>query len=116
MIKRLTTATAVLAGAAVMAVSGVAIAQSGTGAAHKKATHHVAKHATKHATRANATETTGPDTDSIQSGDQTTPDTASASASETSSGEASSETVSDGPGGHEDEPGSEVDHQFEGEE
>jgi hypothetical protein len=81
----------------------------------------------------------GPDTDNIQSGDQTTPDTATASAV---SGKASSATTeapgteqpaageapgaaelpgsetaanSDGPGGHADEPGNPTaDHQFEG--
>jgi hypothetical protein len=97
MIKRLTLATAALASAAVMGFSGVAVA---------------AHHPARHAVRAHATETVGPDTDSVQSGDQTTPDTASASASE-ASGE---ETVNDGPGGHEDEAGAEADHQFEGEE
>ena len=38
-----------------------------------------------------------------------------ASSSETSTSEASSsETVSDGPGGHQDAPGQNVDHQFDG--
>jgi hypothetical protein len=81
----------------------------------------------------------GPDTDSIQSGDQTTPDTATASpvpakaASTTSEAprveqpaaseapataeQPGSETAanSDGPGGHADEPGNPTaDHQFQG--
>jgi cytoskeletal protein RodZ len=72
----------------------------------------------------------GPDTDSIQSGDQTTPDTgtaagvssnAAAEAPGTEQSPASeqpgSETAanSDGPGGHADEPGSPTaDHQFQG--
>jgi cytoskeletal protein RodZ len=81
----------------------------------------------------------GPDTDTIQSGDQTTPDTvgASASASQTAAGTAEtpgteqspaseqpgaaeqpgseSAANSDGPGGHADEPGNATaDHQFQG--
>ena len=76
----------------------------------------------------------GPDTDTIQSGDQTTPDTvgaqkiaATAEAPGTEQPAASelpgapeqpgSETAadSDGPGGHADEPGNpSIDHQFEG--
>ena len=39
-----------------------------------------------------------------------------AAASEAGENEGSEEATSDGPGGHEDEPGAEVDHQFEGEE
>jgi cytoskeletal protein RodZ len=58
--------------------------------------------------------TTGPDTDKIQSGDQTTPDkhgakASSVSTSETSTSETTSESenasASDGPGGHEDPAG-----------
>jgi hypothetical protein len=76
----------------------------------------------------------GPDTDTIQSGDQTTPDTvagktiaATAEAPGTEQPAASeqpgapeqpgSETVAndDGPGGHADEPGNaSADHQFQG--
>ena len=76
----------------------------------------------------------GPDTDTIQSGDQTTPDTvtgktiaATAEAPGTEQSAASelpgapeqpgSETAanSDGPGGHADEPGNAAaDHQFQG--
>jgi hypothetical protein len=77
----------------------------------------------------------GPDTDAIQSGDQTTPDTLAASATTSSSAEApgteqsaaseqpgapeqpGSETAAndDGPGGHADEPGNpSADHQFQG--
>jgi hypothetical protein len=108
MIKRFTTITAILATAAALTVGGVAVAQSGSKPHHKKATHHATRHAVRH-----AAETTGPDTDNVQSGDTTTPDTGSAAAtSETSSSETASESApSDGPGGHEDEPGAEVDHQ-----
>jgi hypothetical protein len=81
----------------------------------------------------------GPDTDSIQSGDQTTPDTAAASAAVSTTKAAASEAPgteqppadeaagaaeqpgsesaanSDGPGGHADEPGNAAaDHQFQG--
>jgi hypothetical protein len=81
----------------------------------------------------------GPDTDNIQSGDQTTPDTAAASTASVSTKAASPEAPgteqpaaseqpgaaeqpgsesaanSDGPGGHADEPGNaSADHQFQG--
>jgi hypothetical protein len=80
----------------------------------------------------------GPDTDNVQSGDQTTPDTARVAATNQASGgqaeapgteqPAASEQPgaaetpgsesaadSDGPGGHADEPGNAAaDHQFEG--
>ena len=65
------------------------------------------------------TTTTNP-TGSVQQGDQNTPDTA---ASAEKAGVEAPETagvekagVSDGPGGHADAPGSNVDHQFEGNE
>jgi hypothetical protein len=102
MIKRFTTLTAILTSAVAMAAGGVAFA----------ATHHAAKHSTP---ASRSSEVTGIDTDSIQSGDQTTPDTpaSAASAGEEESGEVPG---NDGPGGHEDEPGSEAEHEFEGEE
>jgi hypothetical protein len=78
----------------------------------------------------------GPDTDNIQSGDQTTPDTTGVAAKATTAQaetpgteqppaseepgaaeQPGSETAadSDGPGGHADEPGNATaDHQFEG--
>lgn len=78
-------------------------------------------------------EATTPDTDQIQSGDQTSPDVGTLSAtrtsgvkaeSTTSAGETGSEDpsaetggetggASDGPGGHEDPPG-DVNHEFNG--
>jgi hypothetical protein len=103
MIKRLSTVTALLAAAA-LALGAVAVAHT---AHHQKAANHAANHAVRH-----AAEATGPDTDSVESGSTTTPDNASSAATP---GESSSESEpSDGPGGHEDEAGGEVDHQFEG--
>jgi hypothetical protein len=57
------------------------------------------------------------DTDNVQEGDQTSPDTAGSESTSESTSETGSETAaeSDGPGGHEDPPGT-VDHQFDGEE
>jgi hypothetical protein len=104
--KRLRTWTGVTAALAALALGGSAIATaaSGTSGAAKKAA---------------VERTTGPDTDSIQSGDQKTPDTAAVkhaaqvspsenapeSASETSAESTESSTPSDGPGGHEDPAG-----------
>lgn len=86
------------------------------------------------------TEPTGPDTDMLRQGDQTTPDVAGAAesatksaaaaasttktaekatsetAGKTSEGSEAAGTESDGPGGHEDPAGTNVDHQFDGEE
>jgi hypothetical protein len=66
---------------------------------------------------------TAPDTDNIQSGDQTTPDQpGAASGSEQQSAEGSeqpgaeSAPESDGPGGHADEPGNpNANYEFQGE-
>jgi hypothetical protein len=83
----------------------------------------------------------GPDTDNIQSGDQTTPDTVGASAAASKAAAATTEAPGteqsaaseqpgaaeqpgsesaandDGPGGHADEPGNaSADHQFQGQE
>jgi hypothetical protein len=49
-----------------------------------------------------AVESTAPDKDNIQSGDQTTPDTPTASKAAEAPGETAPN--SDGPGGHADEP------------
>ena len=112
-------------------VAGVALATGGRSKTAKPA--------------APAVEVTTPDTDDIQSGDQTSPDTvsrvvrtsggkakSSTSASETGVEDPSTETgvedpstetgvedtgsTSDGPGGHEDPPGQDVNHEFNGEE
>jgi hypothetical protein len=101
--KRLKTMTGVTAALAALALGGSAIAT---------ATQGTASAAKKHAVE----RTTGPDRDSIQSGDQKTPDTASVkhaaevspsseSASETSAESTESSAPSDGPGGHEDPAG-----------
>jgi hypothetical protein len=64
-------------------------------------------------------EPVGPDTDTLQQGDQTTPDTAADNATAgdvTDPGEPiASESASDGAGGHQD-PAGQVDHQFDGQE
>jgi hypothetical protein len=100
--KRLTTMTGVTAALAALALGGSAIAT---------ATQGTATAAKKHAVE----RTTGPDRDSIQSGDQKTPDAASVkhaaevsapeTASETSAESTESSAPSDGPGGHEDPAG-----------
>jgi hypothetical protein len=82
-------------------------------------------------------QTSGPDLDKVQSGDQTTPDVGSSSRSVSNSSSSASEapgvetapgaetageapgsetaTANDGPGGHADEPGNaNADQQFEG--
>ena len=115
MLKRFLTATGALASLGALALGGSAIAsaQNSTTPAH----HAVKVHRT-------VEKTNGPDADNVQSGDQTTPDMNSkAKASSTESGtetgtENSSEsgTPSDGPGGHQDPAGANVDHQFQGQE
>jgi hypothetical protein len=106
-------AAAVLAATSALTAGGVAYASTGAGSAPPKHGQLVGT----------AAEPTSPDTDNVQSGDQTGPDTASgakASAAETGSGGegAGSEVPgNDGPGGHADEPGnSNADHQFQGQE
>jgi hypothetical protein len=102
---------------AALGVGGVALAQSGTSATKTPAP----------ATAPAAESTTGPDTDSVQQGDQTTPDVGSATASSAAASStpeapgaaeapgaseapgapeaAGSETgPSDGPGGYADNP------------
>ena len=97
--KRLTTMTGLTAALAALALGGSAIATAAQGTAKKAAVE----------------KTTGPDTDTVQSGDQTTPDTSAAgkaasvspseSAAETSTESSESSAPSDGPGGHEDPAG-----------
>jgi hypothetical protein len=105
--KRLTTMTGLTAALAALALGGSAIATAAQGTAGAK--------------KAAVEKTTGPDTDSIQSGDQTTPDTTSAgkaasvapseASSETTSENSESSAPSDGPGGHEDPAGVDVETQ-----
>ena len=64
-------------------------------------------------------QTSGPDRDRIQSGDQSTPDTLGSAEQSESSGETHGSEVpsNDGPGGHADEPGNaSADHEFDGQE
>jgi hypothetical protein len=103
--RRLKTMTGTMAALVALALGGSAIssAAQGTTSAGKKPA---------------VERTTGPDTDSIQSGDQTSPDAAGAaratsasaseSATESSSESTESSTPSDGPGGHEDPAGVDV--------
>jgi hypothetical protein len=107
-------AAAVLAATSAVTAGGVAYASTGGGSAP-------AKHAQATVKAAESAQT--PDTDNIQSGDQTTPDTAAAAkataAESGSGGESAGSEVpgNDGPGGHADEPGnSNADHQFQGQE
>jgi hypothetical protein len=59
---------------------------------------------------------TGPDTDTVQQGDQSAPDTGTSATAESSQEQQAAENgPSDGPGGHADASGT-VDHQFTGKE
>ncbi len=118
-----------LAAAAVLLISGSGIAFAGSPSAA----------ATAPVAPVGAAEPVGPDTDTLQQGDQTTPDLAGAgsapaakavtisaataaekpaseTASTSSEGSEATAAESDGPGGHEDPAGQTVDHQFQGEE
>ncbi|HEV3071957.1 MAG TPA: hypothetical protein VGY76_11090 [Solirubrobacteraceae bacterium] len=127
--KRLKTISGAAAALAILALGGSAIA---SGTQHTRSASKQRAISTSLATE----KTSAPDTDNIQSGDQTSPDTHSAKASSVSTAsqtpdsgsatENSSETPdtgsaaevsseSDGPGGHED-PAGNVDHQSEGQE
>ena len=99
-----------LAGAATLAVGGAAYAAPGD--------HATPSHTAKAKATATVAEPTSPDTDNIQSGDQTTPDTLTGGGEQTGeSGSESEQTGNDGPGGHADEPGNpNADHQFQGQE
>ncbi|MGH3379787.1 MAG: hypothetical protein ACRDP6_34155 [Actinoallomurus sp.] len=109
----ITKATAGIAAVALMAGGGVALASSGGSA---KAAHATAGQVKP----AGAVEQSAPDTDNIQSGDQTSPDALKASSghSQESGSESGSEvTNNDGPGGHADEPANaNADHQHQGQE
>ncbi len=91
-----------------LGVGGIALAQGATTPVDSTAT------------TAASESSSGPDTDTVQSGDQTGPDTSQgAEAPDSSSGESTGSEVpgGDGPGGHADEPGNpNADHQFNGEE
>ena len=103
-----------LAAVAVLMISGAGIAFAGSPAPSAPVT------------QASQVEPVGPDTDTLQVGDQTTPDVAGADESTTEStteaagtaesGTEAAGTEADGPGGHADPAGQNVDHQFDGEE
>ena len=112
------------------AIGGAAVKASASTNAVKSASP-VAASLAKAGAPATDSEATGlPDTDNVQQGDQTTPDTATLTSSQSSSAsqqaneaageKAGTETAnaaeSDGPGGHADPAGANVDHQFEGQE
>ena len=105
-----------LAAVAVLMISGAGIAFAGSPAPSAPVT------------QASPVEPVGPDTDTLQAGDQTTPDVAGAAESTTEADDAAeaagaaestteaATTEADGPGGHADLAGQNVDHQFEGQE
>jgi len=108
-----------LAAAGLLGVVGV-----GGGVAFAQTTHSPrrASIVKKSAVKAQAPEPAGPDTDSVQQGDQTTPDAAGTESSSEAPETAGSEkpgTEEPGDanlpgGGHADAPGQNVDNQFEG--
>lgn len=94
-----------------MSVGGIAIANSSS-SSHKAVHAKPAAAKTQTIARQQA-----PDSDTVQSGDQTAPDNgAGESGTETGTEETGSEVPNnDGPNGHADEPGNpNADHQFEG--
>ncbi|MEA2273747.1 MAG: hypothetical protein QOI98_2455 [Solirubrobacteraceae bacterium] len=107
---------------AALGVGGIAAAQNGSQTPSKPAV--------SQSQTAAPESTTGPDTDTVQSGDQTTPDKPGAAesanesasepanepANESATQESSSEVANDdGPGGHADEPANpNADHQAQG--
>jgi len=109
-----------LAAVAVLLISGAGIAFAGSPAPSAPVS------------QASQVEPVGPDTDTLQVGDQTTPDVAGAAESTTEAAGAAESTTeaagapestteaagseADGPGGHADPAGQNVDHQFDGEE
>ena len=126
--KRLKTTSGATAALVALALGGSAIASATQGTPRPAATSMPLRTPCTKSRRPR-----GPDTDNIQSGDQTSPDTAGAkpssavgirptpggaeSATETSSERLRSESssASDGPGGHED-PAGNVDYQSESQE
>ena len=89
-----------LAAVAVLLISGAGIAFAGSPAPSAPVS------------QASPVEPVSSDTDTLQAGDQTTPDVAGATESTTEA----AGTEADGPGGHADPAGQNVDHQFDGEE
>jgi hypothetical protein len=104
-----------LAAAAVLLIGGAASVFAGSPPPATQAPNASASQAEK-------VEPAGTDTDNLQQGDQTTPDVAGAGSAAEAAGESAKEattetgTAADGPGGHADPAGQNVDHQFNGEE
>lgn len=116
MAKRMQRLMVAVAAMASLALGGAVFAQANS--THAKAVH--GARSVHHATLARSSAAT--DGDNVQSGDQSTPDQPGAATGSESSGaenpEQSGESASpsDGPGGHADAPGANVDHQFQGNE
>ncbi len=110
MLKRILSGAGALAALGALALGSSAFASAQTS---QVAAGHTAK-AQVHRTvvRRAAETTTAADTDNVQSGDQNSPD---GTASQTEAG-GESAAPSDGPGGHQDPAGANVDHQFQGQE
>jgi hypothetical protein len=110
--KRIQKVVVGVAALAALALGGSVIAQAGTPPAK----------APVQSSAPTTEDTTGPDTDNVQSGDQTTPDSKSESKSaaepaESAGSESESAPDSDGPGGHADEAGggnASANHEAEG--
>jgi hypothetical protein len=104
-----------LAATAVLLISGVASAFAASPAPARPA---AAAPITQQVV-AEPVEATDTDTDTLQEGDQTTPDVAEApeaAGNEAAEAPEAAGAEKDGPGGHADADGANVDHQFEGEE
>lgn len=119
MAKRMQRLMVAVAAMASLALGGAVFAQA-------QSTHAKALHGATTAHHAIVGRSAGAvDGDNVQSGDQSTPDQPGAAGGHESSGvenpeqpgnAAESATNSDGPGGHADAPGANVDHQFQGNE
>ncbi len=96
------------------AVSTVAKNHSHTGRAHGQAVSTVVKAA--EAGAADEHGSTGPDTDNVQVQDESGAADAAEAGTPAAEGSEAAGTEADGPGGHEDPAGQNVDHQFDGEE
>lgn len=118
--KRGKTILATLGAVTALGVGGVAITQAGATQSKPAATSTASQGASqKTAAGARSESANQPDTDTVQSGDQTTPDGPQGSQSSETPGESSTSEVpgNDGPGGHADEPGNaSAAHQFDGQE
>jgi hypothetical protein len=114
MAKRIQKVMVVIAAVAAMALGGAVFAQAHTTGAQRAPAHAVVRHADRSGDR-----------DNVQSGDQSAPDRPGAATADASAGAENPEQSvdapesafnGDGPGGHADAPGANVDHQFQGNE